>query len=1048
MHWNDLGFVRAARGSGGFAGWGRVLLSASLLLLCAPFVLAQGVVTDFSPDQVAQGYPMNGTSFELYVYFDDAFGGVPDTVRWVNAPGGPQNLEVPEATSYYARVIAPVAMTATLGEKQIQICRNAGSVCSNVANSEKFEVVRPQVVDVYPSLVTRGVGDQTISLYYVLPSSINPAQQPTVYIVDSEGQETPVEVAYYYPSEGQLFERNVDVTVPATYFQTLSTYKFRVEETYNDQGEFNIYSVLSTDASVAQATLQVVPAATFVTASPLPPAQLGPPAQQYSTEIKATGGSPSPSEGGPEYDYYIYYTNQDDPPPAGLYLEGSYSPTATLTGTPQGPAGKYSFTVYVQDRFEVVTSKVFRIGVQTPAPALSITTTALPQGTAGVAYSGHVTATGGVPGYDFSILEGGRGLPSGLELQPDGNVVGVPTTTGTFIVDVQAEDSQLRQVVRAISITIAPQFPPLLFSTAATLPVGEVGTPYAAKLEASGGAPPVKYIVGLGLLPAGLSINEDTGVISGTPSTISETTFLATARDARGIETTRLFAIRVVDALLPLSILTPSPLSAAGLGENYVATILASGGLTPYSFAVSAGGLPPGLTLNSQTGVISGIATEAGSFHFTIRVASSTGDESVTREYVLEVGSGVRILTQNPLPDGRVGATYSLTFVAQSGTAPYEFSIIDGQLPNGITLDAATGALSGIPTAPFSGSITLRVSDAATPQTSATRTYQIRILQPLELTVLELPTGTVDVPYQVQFAAQGGVTPYTFSLLSGSLPTGITFSANGLLSGTATAPATATLVVQVADANSTTAQRSYSLRIQPPPVSGGSLSLSTSVGVSNSQNEVDVTVSDPQAEEITGTVTLSLNSSTTPAIDDPAVQFIGGGRTAAFTIPAGQTSANFGSASTARFQTGTTAATLVFTAAFQRGGQDATPTPAPQATLTIPVTPPTLTDLNVAKNANTLNVVVRGFAPERNITTAVLEFARRAGAPGNNPERFEVNVAQAFQQWFGGSASQPFGSQFRLTVPVTLTGDPADITGVTVRLTGPAGTGNSLTANF
>ena len=1044
MHWNDLGFVWAARTRCGVSGWSRVLLSVSLLLLCAPFLLAQGVVTDFYPDQVAQGYPANDTSFELYVYFDDAFGGVPETVRWVNAPGGPQNLEIPEATSYYARVMAPAGMTATLGEKQIQICRNTGSVCSNVTNSAKFQVVRPQVVNVYPPLVTRGVGEQTVSLYYALPSSINPAEQPTVYIVDSEGQETPVEVSYYFPSEGPLFERYVDVTVPATYFQTLSTYKFRVEETYDDAAS----TTLSTDASVAQATLQVVPAATFVTASPLPPAQLGPPAQQYSTEIKATGGSPSSSEGGPEYDYYNYYTNQDDPPPAGLYLEGSYSPTATLTGTPQGPAGKYSFTVYVQDRFEVVTSKVFRIGVQTPAPALSITTSALPQGTVGLAYSGHVTAAGGVPGYDFSIAEGGRGLPSGLELQPDGNVVGVPTTTGTFIVDVQAEDSQLRQVVRGISITIAPQFPPLMFSTAAALPVGEVGTPYLAKLEASGGATPVKFIVGLGLLPAGLLINEDTGVISGTPSAITETTFLATARDARGIETTRLFSIRVVDALLPLSILTPSPLSAAGLGENYVATILASGGLTPYSFAVSAGALPPGLTLNAQTGVISGIATEAGSFHFTIRVASSTGDESITRDYVLEVSSGVRILTQNPLPDGRVGTAYNLTFVAQSGTAPYEFSIIDGQLPNGITLDAATGALSGIPTAPFSGSITLRVSDAATPQTSATRTYQIRILQPLELTVLELPTGTVDVPYQVQFAAQGGVTPYTFSLLSGSLPTGITFSPSGLLSGTATAPATATLVVQVADANSTTAQRSYTLRIQPPPVSGGSLSLSTSVGVSNSQNEVDVTVSTAQAEEITGTVTLSLNSSTTPAIDDPAVQFIGGGRTVAFTIPAGQTSANFGSSSTARFQTGTTAATLVFTAAFQRGGQDATPTPAPQATLTIPVTPPTLIDLNVAKRANTLNVVVRGFAPERNITTAVLEFTRRAGAPGNNPERFDVNVAQAFQQWFGGAASQPFGSQFRLTLPVTLTGDPADITGVTVRLTGPAGTGNSLTASF
>ncbi|MCC7340360.1 MAG: putative Ig domain-containing protein [Bryobacterales bacterium] len=1042
IHRNGLAHLEKKNG---VLGWSRILSFTALLLLCASFATAQGVITSVYPGKVAQGYPLNASTFGVTIYFDAAFGGVPENATWVNAPGGPQDLPFSSTPStFFATLIAPSSMTATLGDKQIQICRGEGSVCTVVAGSAKLQVVPAQVLEIDPARVTQGVAAQDVYLRYTLPRSNNPSKPPAVFIVNSDGVETPVAIAFYSTPEGEISDRFVQVTVPASYFASPATFKFRVVEEYDDDAN----TPLTTDVSAAQAIMEVVPPARFITASPLPPAQLGPPAQPYSTEIVATGGTPFPSEGGPDEAYYMYYTDGDNPPPAGLFLSGSFSKTATLTGTPTAPAGKYSFPVYVEDYFGVVSSKVYRIGLQTPAPALTITTPSLQTGKLGLAYSGRVMAAGGVPGYEFSIAEGGRGLPAGLTLAPDGNVTGVPTTSGAFLVDVLAEDAQLRQVVRAVQINILPQFPPLVYTTSSMLPVGEVGTPYQAKLETSGGAVPVQFVVGVGLLPAGLVINESTGVISGTPTTVSQTTFLATARDAQGVETSGLFTIRVVDERLPLLITTASPLPPGGVGESYTATISATGGLPPYGFSVSAGALPPGLSLNPQTGVIGGNPTQEGSYTFTVRVSDTGGDTAVTREFVIQVLSGVRLVTQNPLPDGLVGAPYNLTFAAQSGVPPYVFSVIEGQLPSGITLNPATGEISGTPTAPFSGSFTLRVRDSATPAAVDSRTYQIRILQPLELTVLELPVGSVNVPYQVQFGAQGGVAPYSFSLLSGSLPAGITLSSSGQLSGTATAPATATLVVQVADTRGITAQRSYSLNIQALPVSGGSLSLSTAVGVSNSQNDVSVTISSPQSEVITGTVTLTLSGSGTPPIDDPAVQFIGGGRTASFTIAAGQTSATFGSSPSARFQTGTTAATLIFTATFQRAGQDATPSPAPRATLTIPVTPPTLTDLNVTRNASALTVVVRGFAPERNITTAVLEFTRRPGAPGANPERFDVNVAQAFQQWFGSAASQPFGSQFRLTIPVTLTGDPADITGVTVRLTGPSGTGNSLSATF
>jgi hypothetical protein len=1097
---------------------------------------AEGQVSDLYPAEIAQGYPLNAPNeFRLTLYLTD-FLGVPESVVWQNAPGGPVTLPfAPNYTpsQFFVAVTAPQLISQALGQKTFRVCRNNGTICTDVNTSATLSVVRARVTRVDPPRVTQGAADQIVDLEYILPRSDIAVGNPTVYLVNSQGQETALSVYSYFGGEGEINYRYVSVNVPATVFQNLALYKFRVVETY-DVGP----SPQTTDISVGQAGMEVVAPAEFTNSSPLPPAQVG---QPYGpVTIAATGGVP---QGGDGYEAYFYYVDSGQLP-TGLFLNGSFDFTVPLQGTTEGPPGIYTFTLAVQDAFQIITRKQFRMGVQSPADPLSITTTTLPQGRAGEFYYNPVVVAGGVPGYTFAIAAGGRGLPPGLELQPDGNVVGVPTTQGTFIIDVYVEDSQLRQATKAISLTILPPYPPVLltstsplppatatqpysfqfgvtggrppyffytgeagnppaglslsptgllsgtpttpgtyqfgvgvfdsraqdansvsdfrmytlvvreavpppvFITDALLPMGEVGTPYQAKLEATGGVAPLSFEVGVGELPPGLGINPQTGVISGTPTSVTEFTFPAQVVDARGQSSRKFFTIVIVDERAPLSITTTSPLPTATLGDPYSVAIAATGGLPPYAYAVTAGTLPAGLSLDPQAGTITGTPTQTGTSTFTIRVASSDNKESATRDFQIQVLSTVRLITQGPLPEGLVGSAYSVTFAAERGAQPYQFSVIDGQLPSGLTLNGATGALTGTPTAPFDGSFTLQVRDSATPPAVASRSYQIRILQPLELTLLQLPAGTVNVPYQAQFGAQGGVGPYSFSLVTGSLPSGITFTPSGLLAGAATTPGSTALVVRVTDSRGATAQRNFTLNIQPQAVSGGSLSLSSAVGVSNTQNEVDVTLSSPQPDEITGTVTLTVNPQTNPPVDDPTVQFITGGRTASFSIPAGQTSANFGQNPTARFQTGTTAATLVFTATFRRNGQDATPSPAPQASLAIPATPPTLSDLTVTRSGNALTIVVRGFAPERSISTAVLEFSRRPGAPGTNPERFDVNVAQAFQQWFGGSASQQFGSQFRLTIPVTLTGDPADITGLTVRLTGPAGTGNSLSATF
>lgn len=143
--------------------------------------------------------------------------------------------------------------------------------------------------------------------------------------------------------------------------------------------------------------------------------------------------------------------------------------------------------------------------------------------------------------------------------------------------------------------------------------------------------------------------------------------------------------------------LSPSTLPGGTVGVTYSETITASGGTAPYSFAVTTGTLPPGLSL-STAGVLSGMPTTVGSYSFTIE-ATGAGGYTGSQPY-----SGVTIsvpnLTLSPatvaLPDGTVGSAYSQQFIASGGISPYTYSVNPGALPPGLTL-SSSGLLSGKP---------------------------------------------------------------------------------------------------------------------------------------------------------------------------------------------------------------------------------------------------------------------------------------------------------------------------------------------------------------
>src|SRR5262249_28075757 len=158
---------------------------------------------------------------------------------------------------------------------------------------------------------------------------------------------------------------------------------------------------------------------------------------------------------------------------------------------------------------------------------------------------------------------------------------------------------------------------------------------------------------------------------------------------------------------------------------TYSQTLVAAGGTPAYSWSLSSGTLPPGLTL-STAGTLSGQPLNAGTSSFTLHVTdASIPAQTADKAFDLTVGASISITTAS-LPSGVAGTTSSQTLIATGGSLPYHWPLADGQLPSGITLSDA-GLIAGTPTAVGTFNLTIRVGDSAVPERSTTKTFQLRI---------------------------------------------------------------------------------------------------------------------------------------------------------------------------------------------------------------------------------------------------------------------------------------------------------------------------------
>jgi hypothetical protein len=533
-------------------------------------------------------------------------------------------------------------------------------------------------------------------------------------------------------------------------------------------------------------------------------------------------------------------TGTNFPSQAAILWNGTALATTVVdSNTLSGTIGSSSLTTPTTVQLQVQNTQtmqasqavpvVIAADATNPTPAaLAIGTSSLPQGVVGTGYNGVLAATGGTAPYTWSITSGQ--LQAGLSLSTSGIISGTPTAGGSANFTVKLTDSsstpQTASAALVLTVNAAPvTVVPLTISTS-TLPAGTIGSGYSTLLQASGGTSPYLWSVTSGSLPAGLSLTSATGIISGYPTSAGTANFTATVADAENPAQTKSVALSITVAPVTLTIVSTT-LPAGTQGSGYSRTLQANGGTAPYTWSLTSGALPAGLTL-AANGVVSGTPTASGNFTIgvTLKDAGSPAQTATATVTLTVVAQGTPLaISSSTLPSGMPNQTYSAVLNATGGTAPYTWSLTSGTLPAGLSLAATTGVISGTPTTSGTSSLTFKVTDSSNPAQTQSVTLSLVIAStPLVISTSSVPSGTKGTAYSSLLQVSGGSVPYTWSITTGSLPAGLTLSSTtGLISGTPTATGTSTFTATAKDAGSPAQTKSVSLSIAvaapaPPPL--------------------------------------------------------------------------------------------------------------------------------------------------------------------------------------------------------------------------------------
>jgi hypothetical protein len=532
--------------------------------------------------------------------------------------------------------------------------------------------------------------------------------------------------------------------------------------------------------------------------------------------------------------------------PASLNINSS---TGLISGTVTGAAGVYTITVTVKDQPGLTASTSFTITVSNPNQPPLITRPANMNVTAGQSFSFQVTASDpeGTP-LEYKAMN----LPVGLTISTTSGLISgtVNDLAADYAVTLEVQDQQGLTATTSFVITVlnANQAPVI---TQPELQNATRNTPFSYQVEAND---PEDGKAGLAYtatgLPAGLSINSETGLISGSVTDIvGDYTVLLNVQDKEGLSGIgKSFTVTVSNAN-EAPIITQPIDQVATLNSNFSYQLEASDpedGLL--GLVYSSSGLPASLTLNSTSGLISGMVTASpGNYTVTLRIKDKDGLSGVEKNFTIRISNPNQPPVITSPGNLVVSRNTSFSYQVQAsdpedGQNGLQYSSSD--LPAGLSLNPATGLISGSATAEEGDySVTLNVSDKeGLAATSATFEMSLINNQPPTITKpadVSLNLGD-QWSYQV-LASDADNDNLTYTATN--LPSSLTISSNGLISGTITASGLYIVSLTVTDEHTATANTSFVITIeQAALMSTNSLLLHESTTVLNDMSEFMTTV--------------------------------------------------------------------------------------------------------------------------------------------------------------------------------------------------------------
>jgi hypothetical protein len=465
----------------------------------------------------------------------------------------------------------------------------------------------------------------------------------------------------------------------------------------------------------------------------------------YSTTLQGSGSTPT--------SFRLVSGNF----PTGIIL----NPNGTIYGT-TSVLGTFNNIVIEISNIYGVSQRTFTLTVNQPTENATITTNTIPNGSVGTSYSFQVVATGfPIPTFGTTVAN----FPPGLSINSAGLITGNPTTPGSYTFTLVATNNtgtvQTDSRIYTVVIGSTPQI------TAVSPLTGTQGRVFIQSISATGYPTPTWSATGM---PSGMTINTTNGSLQWNNPIAGSYNISVTVTNSSGYDTKPF----VINIMLPPQI-TTSSLPRGVLNQLYTPFTMTATGDGTKLWSIVESSFPNGMSISS-TGIISGTPTEYGSFSIFIQVETEYGINA--RSFNINIDGPPIWISPTNLPDAGDGAPYTYQLVVD-GTPPFTFGVASSSiLPPWLSLNPNTGELSS--SNPIVGIYNFSLTCTNNIGTS-TKAFTLEVKTPSILNDSTL-YSKLNTPFSVTFEG-GGQPPFTFTWISGNVPSGLYWDGVDTLSG-------------------------------------------------------------------------------------------------------------------------------------------------------------------------------------------------------------------------------------------------------------------------